>query len=120
MSDTSVLAAEIALIDDPHARRALRALHQEMCQAIRAQQLHIEALLDMLTDKHASTLVDFKRALLRLQQHGERAQRIEEAIATPQAPSPQPPAPPRPVRTDPTLLETDDDDSGVHRRVYRL
>jgi hypothetical protein len=130
MSDSTVAnggsstpQVDVSLIDDPHVRRAVRAvvqLSQGLELRVRQQQQEIEALLQMMVEKHLGSVGEFKRHLLKLQQGDARGERIHGQIAavTPAAApaataaaaaAPSPVNKDRPVRTEPRYSEPEVD-----------
>jgi hypothetical protein len=76
---------DLSQIDDPAVRRALKTLHTQMTASLYRQQLEIDALLELMLEKHIGSIGEFKRQLVRLQQDRSRSQRIHTAIAAAQA-----------------------------------
>jgi hypothetical protein len=89
MADTpkpagSLPSVDVSTITDPDIRRVVRQvvqLNQQLSAQIRQQQNEIEALLQMMMEKHIGSIGEFKRHLLKLQQGGARSERIHEQIA---------------------------------------
>ena len=89
MADTpkqagSLPSVDVSTITDPDIRRVVRQvvqLNQQLSAQIRQQQNEIEALLQMMIEKHVGSIVEFKRHILKLQQGGARTDRIHEQIA---------------------------------------
>jgi hypothetical protein len=80
----SLPSVDISTITDPDIRRVVRQvvqLNQQLSSQIRQQQNEIEALLQMMIEKHVGSLGEFKRHMLKLQQGGARTERIHEQIA---------------------------------------
>lgn len=77
---------DLTHIDDPHVRRALRTLQQQMSETLARQQLEIDAIIEVLLEHHLTSLGEFKRQLLRLQQDASRGQRLHNALAATQTP----------------------------------
>ncbi len=74
----------IASVPDPDVRRALRAMYQDLNQTIQHQQMEIQALLEMMLEKHVGSIGEYKRHLTRLQQGGvPRSERIQGQLGTP-------------------------------------
>ena len=71
---------DLSQIDDPNVRRALKTLHTQVTTMLHRQQLEIDALLELMMEKHISSIGEFKRQLVRLQQDHTRSQRIHAAI----------------------------------------
>jgi hypothetical protein len=83
MSDSFQSAVDIGTIADPDARRALRAMQQEYTAALSRQQAEIDAILEVLLEKHVTSVGELRRHVTRLQQqqaHGSRAGRLHEAL----------------------------------------
>jgi hypothetical protein len=103
-SSSATPQVDVTLIEDPNVRRAVRAvvqLSQGMELRIRQQQQEIEALLQMMTEKHIGSVGEFKRHLLRLQQGDARGERIHGQItAAAGAGAAAPAAAPTPVNKD--------------------
>ena len=75
-------------IPDPDMRRAIRAVYQDLHATIEKQHVEIQALLEVILEKHVTSIGEYKRHLARLQQGGvarsERIQsQIEGAVAPP-------------------------------------
>lgn len=67
----------IADVPDPDVRRALRLVYQDLHQTIEHHQMEIQALLEMMLEKHVGSIGEYKRHLTRLQQGGvARSERI--------------------------------------------
>lgn len=68
----------IASVPDPDVRRALRAIYHDLHQTIQHQQVEIQALLEMMLEKHVGSVGEYKRHLTRLHQGGvPRSERIQ-------------------------------------------
>src|SRR5687767_14025729 len=74
-------ALDLSQIEDHHVRRALKTLHTQMTTTLHRQQLEIDALLEMMLEKHVGSIGEFKRHLVRLQQDQSRSQRLHAAMA---------------------------------------
>ena len=82
-SSGSLPAVDVSTISDPDVRRVIRqvvVLNQQLSAQIKQQQNEIEALLQMMIEKHVGSLGEFKRHMLKLQQGGARSERIHEQI----------------------------------------
>jgi Arc/MetJ-type ribon-helix-helix transcriptional regulator len=86
---------ELSYVHEPDVRRALRAMQQQMTETLARQQTEIDAILEVLLEKHLTSLGEFKRKLVMLQQDAARSQRIHGAIASAGAPAPPTGHPPR-------------------------
>jgi hypothetical protein len=92
MDQTSPTPQQLDLtrIDDPEVRRAMRALCQHVTGELQRQQLEIETLLELMIDKHVTSLGEFKVHLQRIAQGGARTARLAEAMCgAPAAPAPR-------------------------------
>jgi hypothetical protein len=81
---------DVSAIPDPDVRRALRAVvqvNQHLSAQIQQQQQEIEALLQMLIEKHVGSLGEFKRHMIKLQNNDARSERLHGAVAGTAAPS---------------------------------
>lgn len=68
----------LSSVPDPDVRRALRAMYHDLHQTIEKHQLEIQALLEMMLEKHVGSIGEYKRHLTRLQQGGvPRSERIQ-------------------------------------------
>jgi hypothetical protein len=108
MTDTptsSVLpAVDVSAITDADTRRAIRSMCQQVAAVLDRQQKELEAMLDVLTEKHLTSVGEFKRHLLKVQQRD----RIHEAIAAPQVTTNVRPQQPQTRQPEPT----------EHKRYY--
>lgn len=92
---------DLSFVKDPDVRHALRLIQRHFCEMLARQQLEIDALLEMMMEKHMGSLGEFKRHLIRLQQNDARGQRIHNCIeeaaqvsaTAPAAHQPQPTVP---------------------------
>lgn len=74
---------DVSTIPDPDVRRAFRAvvqLNQQLGLRVQQQQQEIEALLQMMVEKHVGSVGEFKRHMLRLQTADARSERIHGQI----------------------------------------
>jgi hypothetical protein len=78
---------DLTMIGDPDVRRALRAIHQQMTQTLDQQQMEIQALLEMMLEKHVGSIGEFRRQIQKLQTGAERATRIHEQMAAAMRPA---------------------------------
>jgi hypothetical protein len=77
----------IASIPDPDMRRACRTTYNDLHALIEKQQIEIQALLEVILEKHVTSIGEYKRHLARLQQGGvARSERIQSQIGAPVAP----------------------------------
>ena len=103
-------AIDVSTIVDPDIRRAFRGMlqiNQQLSTRINQQQQEIEALLQMLIEKHVGSIGEFKRHMMKLQSGEARSERLHGQVAgaaaapTPTAtvnPAVRPQKPATPVR----------------------
>jgi hypothetical protein len=73
---------EIADIRDPDVRRALRAMYHELATTVQRHQLEIEAMLQIILEKHVAHMSEYKLHLSRLQLgQKQRDQRIHDQLS---------------------------------------
>ncbi len=106
----TALNVDLSRIENAEVRRALRQLIQQLQETIVQQQIEIEALLEMMLDKHLSSMSEFKRHVQILRQRaGERNDRLRtqvtQALRDTQS-----------LQVDPSEIEPED----TGHRVYRL
>lgn len=121
---------DVSAIEPAETRRALRTALQQMEARFQAQQDEIEALLELLTDRHTISVGEFLVHLRRVQQRDDRTARLHALVTqtVQQAPSPASaaarPAAAAPARPAPAAItapsDMEEDDSGQHPNVYRL
>ena len=91
MSDSGTLPqVDVSTITDPDVRRAMRSLlqvNQAMSTRIHQQQQEIEALLQMMVEKHVGSIGEFKRHMIKLQGADPRSERLHGQIAGHAAPA---------------------------------
>ena len=75
-------AVDISTVPDPDVRRALRAIYQDLNATVQRQEIEIQALLEMLLEKHVGSIGEYKRHLQRYQQGGGRSARIHDQVAS--------------------------------------
>jgi len=68
-------------IADPEVRRAVKAVYDELMAIVSRQQYEIDALLEVLLDRHLTSVGEFRRLIMRLQQDRMRTNRLHEAIS---------------------------------------
>jgi hypothetical protein len=77
-------AVDVSAVADPEVRRALRAMQQEYQTALAHQRAEIDAILEVLLEKHVTSVGELRRHVARMQQqqqtHGSRAGRLHEAL----------------------------------------
>jgi hypothetical protein len=75
-------ASSLNNIPDPDVRRAMRRMHEHYECTIAKQQMEIEALLEMLLEKHIGSIGEYKRHLVRMQQKDARMTRLHDQIVS--------------------------------------
>lgn len=81
-------ASSLNNIPDPDVRRAMRRMHDHYEAALSKQQMEIEALLEMLLEKHVGSIGEYKRHLVRMQQKDARMTRLHDQIVSASRPAP--------------------------------
>jgi hypothetical protein len=85
----------LPIISDPEVRRALRAVYDELSTQLARQQTQIDALLEVVLERHLTSVGEFRRQIMRLQQDRMRSVRLHEALASATAPGQVPAAAPQ-------------------------
>ena len=83
-------AIDVSTIVDPDIRRAFRGMlqiNQQLSTRINQQQQEIEALLQMMVEKHVGSIGEFKRHMIKLQSADPRSERLHGQIAGHAAPA---------------------------------
>jgi hypothetical protein len=70
----------LSSIQEPGLRRALRSVFDEMTATMNRQQMQIDALIEIVLDKHLTSMGELRRQLVRCQQEHTRSQRLHEAL----------------------------------------
>jgi hypothetical protein len=94
-SQTGQSTLDLSRVDDPETRRAIRAVHQQMTETISRQQMEIEALVEVLMEKHLTSIGEFRRHMMRVSQKDARGMRLHDQLMAPTGGSH--PAPAKPV-----------------------
>ncbi len=68
MSEPAQLSVDVSGVDDPQARRVLRAMQQEYQAALHRQQVEIDVIFEVLLEKHLSSVGELRRHVAKLQQ----------------------------------------------------
>src|SRR5258706_10539835 len=89
-SEPAVPNLDLSRVDEPETRRALRAVHQQMADTMARQQMEIEALVEVLMEKHLTSIGEFRRHMQRLSQKDARGMRLHDQLMTPNSPAPAP------------------------------
>ena len=92
-SQTGQSTLDLSRIDDPETRRAIRAVHQQLTDTISRQQMEIEALVEVLIEKHMTSIGEFRRHMMRVSQKDARGMRLHDQLMAP-SPSHAPAAKP--------------------------
>lgn len=89
---------DLSRIDDPETRRAIRAVHQQLTDTISRQQMEIEALVEVLMEKHMTSIGEFRRHMMKVSQKDARGMRLHDQLMAPTAShAPSHPAPVKPL-----------------------
>lgn len=76
------ISVDLSRIDNAEVRRAMRQLVMQLQETIALQQAQIEALLELITEKHVASLSEFRRAMQQLiDRKTERLGRIHSEVA---------------------------------------
>jgi hypothetical protein len=84
-SQTGGSGLDLSRVDDPETRRAIRAVHQQMTETMARQQMEIEALVEVLMEKHMTSIGEFRRHMMKLAQKDARGMRLHDQLMTPTA-----------------------------------
>ena len=74
---------DLSRVDDPETRRAIRAIHQQMTETISRQQMEIEALVEVLIEKHMTSIGEFRRHMMKVGQKDARGMRLHDQLMAP-------------------------------------
>ena len=74
---------DLSRVDDPETRRAIRAVHQQMSETISRQQMEIEALVEVLIEKHMTSIGEFRRHMMKVGQKDARGMRLHDQLMAP-------------------------------------
>jgi len=85
-SQSGQTSLDLSRVDDPETRRAIRAVHQQMSETISRQQMEIEALVEVLIEKHMTSIGEFRRHMMRVSQKDARGARLHDQLMAPHAP----------------------------------
>ena len=95
---------ELSEIRDPDVRRALRAIHRDLAEAVERHQVEIEAVVQIMLEKRVMSMSEYKLHLSRLQngQTSLREERVRDELSSlHRAPSEDPSGPAKmPETTD--------------------
>ena len=107
---------DLSVVEPAETRRVLRTVLQQVELRFVEQQNETEALIEMLCDRHAISVGEFKVYLRRMQQRDEKAVRLHAALeqATHLTPAVAPPA--AAPKTDPA----EEEDAVQRPNVYNL
>jgi hypothetical protein len=115
------LNVDLTRVTDPEVRKAFRNLVQQVQQALDTQQIEIEAMLEMMVDKHVGSLSEFKRNVQKIQQRTtERAERVHLQLSQTLREQNRPKPVPAPAPAPASQAQDDSDDPEPGRHVYRL
>lgn len=78
---TNHSAVDVSLIQDPDVRRALRQIQEEYANQLAHQRAEIDAILEVLLEKHLTSVGELRRHVAKSQQAGTgRAGRLHDAL----------------------------------------
>src|SRR3954470_1331818 len=86
-SQTGPSPLDLSRVEDPETRRAIRAVHQQMSDTISRQQMEIQALVEVLLEKHLTSIGEFRRHMARLSQKDARGTRLHDQLMAPASPT---------------------------------
>jgi len=80
---------DVARLQDPDVRRAVRLVHNEAMSAVAKHQVLLEALLEALLEKHVTSIGEFKRLVAKVEQKAPGAARVLDQVMShaPHAPA---------------------------------
>src|SRR5438046_2324908 len=83
---------DVARLQDPDVRRAVRLVYNEAMNAVAKHQVVMEALLEALLEKHVTSIGEFKRLIAKVEQKAPGAAHVLEQVMShaPQVPHPPP------------------------------
>src|SRR4051812_7447852 len=82
-SQTGQSPLDLSRVDDPETRRAIRAVHQQLTDTISRQQMEIEALVEVLMEKHMTSIGEFRRHMMKVSQKDARGMRLHDQLMAP-------------------------------------
>src|SRR5437762_9007856 len=82
-SHTGQTSLDLSRVDDPETRRAIRTVHQQLTETISRQQMEIEALVEVLMEKHMTSIGEFRRHMMRVSQKDARVTRLHDQLMAP-------------------------------------
>jgi hypothetical protein len=111
----STAGIDLSNVEPAETRRAIRQVMQMLGARLEEQQTEIEALLELLVDRHVLSMGELKSALRRVQQRDDKAARFRSALAQAMQTG-------RPEELSATARDADlERDESVQRpNVYRL
>ncbi|MFI5378300.1 MAG: hypothetical protein ACHRHE_03255 [Tepidisphaerales bacterium] len=80
-STATVPPLDLARIDDSEVRRALRGLQAEFAGKLAQMQVQVDAMVQLLVDKHIGSLGEFRREVAKLQQDHGKLERLHGAMS---------------------------------------
>lgn len=111
---------DVSLVEPAETRRSLRTALQQIELRFQEQQNEIEALIDMLCDRHAISVGEFKVYLRRTQQRDEKAARLHASLAQAAHLTPPQAPPAAPARVSPKPEPVDEEEASQRPKVYTL
>lgn len=83
MSEMMQSAVDVNEVADPDVRRVLRAMQQEYQTALTRQRAELDAILEVLLEKHVTSVGELRRHVTKAQQQQagtSRSGRVHDAI----------------------------------------
>ena len=80
---SSLPNVDVSTISDPDVRRAFRMVvqqNQQLTARMHQQQQEIEAMLQLILEKHVASVSEFRRHMLKLQSGDARSERLHSMI----------------------------------------
>ena len=107
---------DLSGVEPAETRRILRTVLQHVELRFQEQQNEIEALIDMLCDRHAISVGEFKVYLRRMQQRDEKAARLHATLEQAAHLTPAP----APMAASPKAGPAEEEDAAQRPKVYNL
>lgn len=109
---------DLSVVEPAETRRMLRTLLQQIELRFQEQQNEIEALIEMLSDRHTISLGEFKIYLRRMQQRDDKAVRLHAAVTQAAHLEPAPVAAIASPKPKPSPAE--DEEAAQRPKIYNL
>lgn len=107
---------DLSVVEPAETRRILRTVLHQIELRFVEQQNETEALIEMLCDRHAISVGEFKVYLRRMQQRDEKAVRLHAALEQAAHPTPAP----APLAAGPKPKPAEEEDAAQRPNVYNL